>query len=327
MDLPAPVFSRADPVEGSPLADTSAAPGPLKTWLIAVRPFAYTGSALAVLLGLALAHYNGFPIRWGLFALTLAGVVCFHTAANLLNDCFDYKRGLDRQVHPVSGAVVRGLITPGQAFRAAALCLVAGVGIGLYLVSVAGWVVLALGLAGTALVLGYTTPGFCLKFAGLGSAAIFLAFGALSVFGTYWVQTQTFSWMPILWSVPVVLLTVGILHGNNWRDLESDPEQGCRTLSSRLGDRGAAAIYHVLVLGPFAFIVLYFLAGFSPVWAFLGFLALPMAVQLLRSSRRRHSEAGRAAFCALDAQTAKLHLVFSSLLTAAFFLSSPLPPA
>ncbi len=140
-------------------------------------------------------------------------------------------------------------------------------------------------------------------------------------------QAQSFSWLPILWSVPVVLLTVGILHGNNWRDMESDPEQGCRTMSSRLGDRGAAVIYHVLVLGPFAFIVLYFVAGLSPATAFLGFLALPLAVQVLRSSRRRHSEAGRAAFCALDAQTAKLHLVFSSLLTAAFFLSSLLHSA
>jgi len=309
------------------LADATAVPGPLKTWLIAVRPFAYTGSMLAALFGLALARYNGFPVRWGLFALTLAGVVCFHTAANLLNDCFDYMRGLDTQVHPVSGAVVRGLITPGQAIRAAALCLVVGVAIGLHLVSVAGWVVLALGLVGTTLVLGYTTPGFCLKFAGLGSLAIFLAFGALTVFGTYWVQTQTFSWMPILWSVPIVLLTVGILHGNNWRDIASDPAQGCRTMASRLGDRGSAVFYHVLVLGPFAFIVLYFLAGLSPATVFLGFLALPMAVQLLRSSRRRHSEAHRAAFCALDAQTAKVHLVFSSLLTAAFFLSSLLPSA
>ncbi len=309
------------------MAEATPAPGPLKTWLIAVRPFAYTGSALAVLFGLALAHYEGYPIHWGLFALTLAGVVCFHTAANLLNDCFDYKRGLDTQVHPVSGAVVRGLITPGQALRAGALCLVVGVAIGLYLVSVAGWVVLALGLVGTGLVVGYTTPGPCLKFAGFGSAAIFLAFGALTVFGTYWVQAQTFSWMPVLWSVPVVLLTVGILHGNNWRDMASDPEQGCRTMSSRLGDRGAAVIYHILVLGPFAFIVLYFVAGLSPVTAFLGFLALPLAVQVLRSSRRRHSEAGRAAFCALDAQTAKLHLVFSSLLTVAFFLGSVLPSA
>jgi 1,4-dihydroxy-2-naphthoate octaprenyltransferase len=295
--------------------------------VVAVRPFAYTGSVLAVLFGLALAYYDGFPIRWGLFALTVVGVACFHTAANLLNDCFDYLRGLDRQVNPVSGAVVRGLITPWQAFRAAALCLVVGVAIGLYLTSVAGWVVFVLGVVGTALVLGYTTPGFCLKFAGLGSAAIFLAFGALSVFGTYYVQTRTFSWMPILWSVPVVLLTVGILHGNNWRDIGSDPAQGCRTLASRLGDRGSAVVYHALVLGPFAFIVLYFLAGLSPATAFLGFLALPMAVQLLRNSGRRHSEAGRAAFLALDAQTAKVHLVFCSLLTAAFFLSTLLPAA
>jgi len=64
------------------MAEATVAPGPLKVWMIAVRPFACTASTLAVFLGLALAHYVGAPLRWGLFALTLIGVVCFHTAAN-----------------------------------------------------------------------------------------------------------------------------------------------------------------------------------------------------------------------------------------------------
>ena len=70
----------------------------LRTWLLAVRPWSYTGSVLAVLLGQAIAWYCGYPVKWVLFAATLAGVVCFHTAANLLNDCYDFKRGLDTEV-------------------------------------------------------------------------------------------------------------------------------------------------------------------------------------------------------------------------------------
>ncbi len=75
-------------------------PSWLRIWMTAVRPFAYTGSALPVVLGAALAWHAGFPFRWERFVLTLLGVICFHTAANLLNDCFDFRRGLDNQVHP-----------------------------------------------------------------------------------------------------------------------------------------------------------------------------------------------------------------------------------
>jgi 1,4-dihydroxy-2-naphthoate octaprenyltransferase len=83
-------------------------PSRLRIWITAVRPFAYTGSALPVVLGAALAWHAEFPFHQGRFLLTLLGVVCFHTAANLFNDCFDYRRGLDKTVNPASGAVVRG---------------------------------------------------------------------------------------------------------------------------------------------------------------------------------------------------------------------------
>ena len=119
----------------------------VKTWFIAVRPFAYTASVLAVLLGLALSYHMGYPFRWGLAIVTLLGVVFFHTAANLLNDCYDHKHGLDTEVNPVSGAVVRGLLTEKQVFRGAFLFLVIGIACGLYLFARAGWVVLLLGVA------------------------------------------------------------------------------------------------------------------------------------------------------------------------------------
>ena len=94
-------------MERPSMTDAQTRPGFFKTWLIAVRPFAYTASVLSVALGLALAYYRGAGIRWLPLAVTLVGVVLFHTAANLLNDCFDYKRGLDVEPTPVSGAVVR----------------------------------------------------------------------------------------------------------------------------------------------------------------------------------------------------------------------------
>ena len=293
----------------------------MRVWLTAVRPFAYTASVLTVALGAAMAHYSGCPLQWGALALTLVGVVCFHTAANLLNDCFDHRRGLDRQVLPVSGAVVRGWISERQAFRAAMLCLAIGILCGLALVAIAGWVVLLLGLIGATCALGYTTPRFCFKYAGLGDLAVFLAFGVLPVFGTWWVQTRNFAWLPLLWSVPLVLPTVGILHGNNWRDIENDGRHDCNTVAGRLGSAGSWRYYQFQVLGPFVLVAVLVILGQIPRLALptpphtlIAFLALPLALKLARI----RPETDPQTFAMLDGKTAQLHLLFGTLVTLAF---------
>jgi len=292
-----------------------------KVWLTAVRPFAYTASVLPVLLGTALARYEGFPVFWGRFALALFGVVCFHTAANLLNDCFDYRRGIDREVHPASGAVVRGWLTPGQVYRAAILSLAAGTVTGILLVWLAGWMVLLAGLLGVALVLGYTRSGFCLKYAGWGDLAVFASFGILPVFGAWWVQTQTFSWQPVLWSLPMVSYTVAILHANNWRDIRRDSQQDCRTPAVRLGGYASKIYYQLLVIGPFAVMAAYLIAARctgwplqAPLTVLLTLLALPLSLRLAMGDWPLQPEG----FAMLDAKTSQLHLLFSGLLTVGF---------
>ncbi len=315
------------------MTETEPSPGALKTWIIAARPFAYTASVLPVLLGLALSCYTDHPVRWGLFALTLLGVVVFHTATNLLNDCFDFRRGLDKEVTPVSGAVVRGLLTPVQAFTGAGVLLLIGVAVGLYLVHETGRVVLLLGMIGFGIAVAYTTAGLCLKFMALGDLAVFLAFGPLPVFGTYWVQAQEFSWLPIAWSVPLVLLTVGILHANNWRDIERDPSMGCHTVASLLGDRGSDVYYRCLTLGPFVLTIAYYVAGLlvpqmhAPVSVLIVLLGLPLSLKLVANSRARHSADDPMPFVALDGQTAKTHTAFGVLLVIGFFVGRHLSEA
>ena len=297
---------------------------PLKIWITAVRPFAFTGSALAVALGAALAFYDGAAIGWGSLLLTLLGVVLFQSGANLLNDCFDHRRGVDTEAMPTSGAVVRGWLTGQEALRAGWLCLALGAACGLVLTALAGWPVLALGVVGTALAAGYTTAGFSLKYAGLGDLSVFLAFGMLPVFGAYWVQARAWAWHPLLWSLPIVSLTVGILHANNWRDLVTDPARRCRTVANLLGERGAERYYRFLVLAPYALVLSYVAAGragglaLPAPWTVLAVLvSLPLAGRLLRVNRMRDPKR----LAMLDGLTAQLHLVFSLLLAAAFVVA------
>ena len=186
-------------------------------------------------------------------------------------------------------------------------------------------------MIGFGIAVTYTTAGLCLKFLALGDPAIFTAFGPLPVFGTYWVQAGEFSWLPIAWSVPLVLLTVGILHANNWRDIQSDPAMGCRTVASLLGDRGSDVYFRCLALGPYVLTAAYYAAGLlvpqmrAPASVLIVLLSLPLALKLVAAGRARHSAEDPVAFIALDGQTAKTHTAFGVLLVIGFLIGRHLP--
>ncbi len=299
-------------------------------WKTAVRPFAYTATVSAVVLGLAIAYFDGYDINWLNFLITLFGVVFFHTAGNLINDVIDHKKGVDTMVFPVSGAVVRGWLTGKQAMAGAMIFLALGMACGFYLVWALGWPVLALGLIGVGLTLAYTRTGFSLKYTGMGDFTIFITCGMLPVFGTYWVQTQTFSVLPILWSLPIVLITVGILHANNWRDIQTDKAKECKTVASSLGEKGSSRYYKALVLTPFLLVFAYIGIGLIPGLSFLAppplvalivFLAFPVALKLARFRKEDDMQM----FMMLDGKTAQLQMQFAILLTVGLIVSSFLP--
>ena len=306
------------------LQNSEQQPSVAKKWITAVRPFAYTASVLPVLLGLSLSFYNGYNISWLNFIITVLGVICFQSATNLINDCYDYKRGLDKVITPVSGAVVRGWLTGRQVVFAAMIFMLLGCACGFFLVVVAGWPVLLLGVIGVLISLGYTRNGLCLKYVGLGDLSVFMALGVLPVLGSYWVQAQEFSWTPFLWAPVISLFTIAILHANNWRDLEGDKDSSCRTVAGMLGAHGSSIYYRLLVFGPFALITLFvglsYLPGVSydaPLTTLVTLLALPLIIKLTKVN----PENDMGTFVMLDGKTAQAQLVFGLLLAAAFFVA------
>ncbi len=315
------------------MSDNEIPASKFQVWKTAVRPFAYTATVSAVVLGLAIAHFDGFDINWLNFFITLFGVVFFHTAGNLINDVIDHKKGVDTMVFPVSGAVVRGWLTGKQAMKGAMIFLAGGMACGFYLVFALGWPVLALGLIGVGLTIAYTRTGFSLKYIGLGDLTIFITCGMLPVFGTYWVQTQTFSILPILWSLPIVLITVGILHANNWRDIKTDNAKDCKTVASALGEKRSSTYYKVLILSPFILVCAYIAIGLIPGLSFLSsmvppplvalivFLAFPPALKLAKFKKEDDMQT----FMMLDGKTAQLQMQFAILLTVGLVISSFLP--
>ncbi len=297
----------------------------LKKWIVAARPWSFPASTMPVIFGTSLAIVMaGARFRPFHFLLALAGMMILHSAANMLSDVFDHRRGLDKDITPVSGAIVRGWLSAQSVAGGAAALFVLGTAIGLILAWLTGPVLLIIGGAGIVIGLFYSA----LKYHALGDLAVFLNFGLLGSLGAWVVQTRSFSWLPVVWTVPMAMLVIAILHANNWRDTITDRERKVRTMASVLGDGGSLFYYAFLLFGSMAIIFGLILIPRvispsltpMPLTFFLVWLALPRALQLWRRAVRRREPRRPMDFIILDGATANYNLLFGILCTAAVWL-------
>lgn len=281
---------------------------------------------MPVVFGTSLAWVvGGAPLSIPRFLWALLTMMILHTAANMLSDVFDGRRGLDRDPTPVSGAIVRGLLTGSQVLRGSLLLFAVGTASGLLLARVTGTSLLYVGALGVAIGATYTL----LKARALGDLAVFLNFGVLGALGAWIVQTRAFSWLPVAWSIPMALLVPAILHANNWRDIDSDAKRRVVTAAGLLGDRGSLVYYGFLLFLPFPLVIaLMIVPRFSgggllpmPPTFLLVILALPNALKLWGRALRRAAPRSPFDFIVLDGATARHNLVFGLLSAAAVLLS------
>ncbi len=260
------------------------------------------------------------------FLWAIGTMVVLHSAANMLSDVFDFRHGLDKIVTPVSGAIVRGILSDRQVLAGSVVLFALGGASGALIALTTGRELFLIGGLGLAVGAGYTL----LKAHALGDLAVFLNFGLLGSAGAWMVQTRTFSWLPVIWVVPMAMLVSAILHANNWRDTLSDRERRVNTVAGLLGDRGSLVYYAVLIFAGFvydpALIVFprFTGKGLQPMpWTFLVvFLALPNAIELWGRAVRRATPRQPMDFIILDGATANHNLVFGLLSTAAVWLEA-----
>ncbi len=298
----------------------------LNKWLVAIRPFALPASTMPVLFGTAMAvAIGGLPLNVWLFLAAILAIVSLHSGANMLNDVNDYRKGLDTDPTPGSGAIVRGYFSDQTILRASIVLLCIGSLLGLFLVWKTGMVLLVIGAIGVFIGVFYTAGPLALKYHALGDVAVFLNFGILGALGAWVVQTKSFSWLPVIWAVPMALLVIAILHANNWRDTEGDMKSGIITVASLLGDRGSLLYYGFLVFSPFVIIcalmavprIVPLSTAPMPLTFFLTGLAFPSAHKLWCKARAKEAPRQPLDFVALDGATAQHNMLFGLLCTAA----------
>ena len=312
------------PTASTTPAPPSAEPGAVRptgtrVWLLAIRPKTLPAAAASVVVGTALAAYDGgFSLGPALAALTIA--LLLQVGSNLANDVYDDERGADTDDRLGPTRVTSaGLLSRGQVKRGMAVVFAIAFALGLYLTWVRGPLVLVIGVAAIVAAIAYTGGPYPLGYHGLGEVFVFLFFGVTSVVGTYWVQTGTTT--PVVWlmSVPVGLLIVAIIVVNNLRDIEQDAAVGKRTVAVRIGPRATMAEYAACVAFAYVVVGAAALAEAVPVATMLSWASLPLAYLTARSV---FTETGRALNRSL-AGTGQVTLAFSVLFAIGLLLARP----
>ncbi len=289
-----------------------------RIWLLAARIRTLPAAVAPVLVGTALAIQDG-EFNGAAFACALLGALFIQVGTNLSNDYSDARRGADTEdrLGPVR-VTAGGLVPPRQVLHATYVSFGLAVLCGIYLIYVAGPVLLAIGAASIVAGVLYTGGPRPYGYEGLGELFVFLFFGIVAVSGSYYVQIQHLPWEAFALAVPVGLLASAILVVNNVRDIDTDRRAGKRTLAVRLGRTRARTMFGLMVYGAFVLAQVPWIAGPLSAWLLAPFLLAPVALGLVRAVRT-HAD-GPTLNEAL-AQTGMLQLGFCALLSAGILLS------
>jgi|TARA_B100000959_G_scaffold54128_1_gene56438 1,4-dihydroxy-2-naphthoate octaprenyltransferase len=252
-------------------------------WLKAARaPFLIVSFLPCVVAGLLAANDGVFNTLY--FALVTVGIVLAHSAADFVDDYFDYINGnlgnKDQQFH--DSPLIHGQITTRQVIIATVLCSIGAIACGLYLLIEIGLPVLYLSAVGAFIVLFYTSPPIKLNYRGFGETALFLAFGPLIIMGVYYVLTESISFEAAAIGIPLGLFTMNIGLVSNIFDYEDDVENNKKCIPVLFGQKRATMLLTVTVIVAFICIAGSAFLEVTSRWTLLSMLSFPLALRCIK---------------------------------------------
>ncbi len=228
-------------------------------------PLAFSGW----LVGVSLAA-NAKALNLVVAGMTLLTAIFLQILSNLANDYGDASSGVDEKRTGEARMVSSGRISASAMKKAmiifSLLSLVSG-SILLYLSFpkdfLSALVFLTIGLVGIAAAIKYTVGKNPYGYAGFGDVFVFVFFGLVLVFGTYYLQVQRFDWLILLPASSMGLFSVGVLNVNNIRDIASDQAAGKNSIPVRIGREAAVRYHKILLTGGMLFSLLYVYLNFE----------------------------------------------------------------
>ena len=251
----------------------------LSVWLRAIRIKFLLASVIAVSLGLSLSWSTGVSIDIFHAILTFVGVISLHASVDLLNDYWDFKRGIDTKTKRTkmsggTGVLPEGLLKPKSVYLAGIGFLLLGSIVGIYFVLIFG---ITIGI-----ILGFAILSvyfYSTKIVNWGLAEVFVTIkGTLIVIGTFFIQSQSIDDFSIFAGIVMGLLSSLVLFVTSIPDHDIDKEKGRRTLIIILGKSNAVKTFLIFPILAYGVIIFGVITEIFPVYALIVLLAKPFLI-------------------------------------------------
>jgi 1,4-dihydroxy-2-naphthoate octaprenyltransferase len=215
----------------------------MNRWIEAARPRTLPLAIASILLGNFLAYAAG---KFSFLTATLAilTTLLLQILSNFANDFGDSKNGVDNKNRKVAlRAVQTGKISPSEMKNAviitASLSFISGISLLYFALQYAKpQTIIAfvmLGLLSILAAIAYTVGKKPYGYIGLGDLSVFLFFGWVGTFGTYYLQTEILNYYILIPASGCGFLSVAVLNLNNLRDIENDRKTGKNSIPVRIG--------------------------------------------------------------------------------------------
>jgi len=252
----------------------------IKVWLRVIRIRFLLASVIAVSVNLAINWNLNQSIDLFSAAFTFAGVIALHASVDLLNDYWDFKRGIDTitkrtKLSGGTGVLPEGLLKPSTVCRAGIAFLILGASIGAYFVFVDGIII--------AIILGFAILSiyfYSTKIVDSGLAEFFVAVkGTMIVLGTFFIQSGQLTVEALLAGVVVGVLSSLVLFIASFPDYDADKSRGRKTLVIAAGKKKAVTIFWVFPIVSLSIIAFGVLMGLFPVSSLLALVPIPLIIK------------------------------------------------
>lgn len=261
------------------------------SWINAARLRTLPLSISGILVGSSIAAHAGhFDIA--IFSLALGTTLGLQILSNFANDYGDGVKGTDNdeRIGPAR-AIQSGLITQKEMMMAMVITAISTLFLAVLLIYasfgsdqlLSALIFFILGVAAIVAAIKYTVGNSAYGYRGMGDIFVFIFFGLVAVYGSYYLYSHDHEIVSIFPAISVGFLSVAVLNLNNLRDRISDEKSKKLTLVVKLGERKAKAYHYILIIGALLFFLLYSVITTSELNDFIYILAfIPLVFHLQR---------------------------------------------
>ena len=252
----------------------------ISVWLRVIRVRFLLASIIAVSVGLALHWSQNGSLDYFDVILTFAGVLALHASVDLLNDYWDFKRGIDTKTTRTkmsggTGVLPEGLLKPSSVYRAGVVFLIIGSLIGSYFVITDGILI--------AIILGFAILSiyfYSTKIVDSGLGEFFVAVkGSMIVMGTFFIQSGEVTVESILAGIVIGTLSSLVLFIASFPDHDADKSKGRKTLVIVVGKEKAIKLFWLFPLVSYVVILIGVSVNLFPLLSLISLLSFPLMIK------------------------------------------------